>query len=132
MVMTDPVADLLTRIRNGLMAKKTKVRVPSSKEKVAVLRVLKSEGFIEDFDVEPAEPRNFLLVLLKYGPDGQSVIRSIQRVSKPGRRIYRGASALKPVLKGQGLAVVSTSQGMLSDRECRAKKVGGEVLCNVW
>ena len=132
MVMTDPVADLLTRVRNGLLAKKNSVRAPSSKEKVAVLRVLEQEGFIEGFSVEPGEPRNALVIDLKYGPRGQSVIRSIERTSTPGRRIYRGAKGLKPVLRGQGIAVVSTSQGLLSDKECRRRNVGGEVLCTVW
>lgn len=132
MVMTDPIADLLTRMRNGLMARKTSVRMPSSREKIAVVKVLKSEGFVEDFDIEPGEPRNTLVVYLKYGPDGESVIRSIKRVSTPGRRVYRGATGLKPVLRGQGIAVVSTSQGVLSDRECRRQNVGGEVVCSVW
>lgn len=132
MVMTDPVADLLTRIRNGLVARKTAVRVPSSKAKIAVLRVLCDEGFIEGFEVEPAEPRNFIIIRLKYGPEGQSVIRSLRRVSKPGCRVYRGASGLRPLLRGQGMAVVSTSHGVISDRECRRRNVGGEVLLAVW
>lgn len=132
MVMTDPIADLLTRIRNALMARKSTVCLRSSKAKVAILKVLEQEGLISGFEIVPAEPANQLAIHLKYGADGQSVIRFIERVSKPGCRIYRGAGTLKPVLRGQGLAVVSTPQGVMSDRECRRRNIGGEVLLAVW
>ncbi|MBN1808614.1 MAG: 30S ribosomal protein S8 [Planctomycetes bacterium] len=132
MVMTDPIADLLTRIRNGILARKTSVDVPSAKTKLAVLQVLKEEGFIEDFEIIPGRPRNSINIRLKYGPAGESIIREIRRVSKPGLRIYRGVGDIKPVLNGMGMSVVSTSQGVLSDSEARKRSLGGEVLVTVW
>jgi len=132
MTMTDPLSDLLTRIRNGLMSRKVSVDVPSSKVKLAVLEVLREEGFIDGFDIVPDEPRNRISVKLKYAPDGSSVIREIKSVSTPGCRIYRKVGELKPVLRGMGVSVVSTSQGVLSDTEARKRRLGGEVLLKVW
>ena len=132
MSMTDPIADLLTRIRNAVRVHKPVVDVPASRTKAGVLDVLKREGFIEDF--KKAEESGFAMirVYVKYSRLGESVIQEIQRVSKPGRRVYRGVSELEPTLGGIGIAVVSTSKGILSDRECRKERVGGEVLCTIW
>ena len=133
-MMTDPLADMLTRIRNAVRIERPLVEMPLSKFKRGVADVLKREGFIWDWEeVEMKDkPVNDLRVVLKYGPNGEKVIRHIKRVSKPGRRIYRGVGDLKPVLGGLGITVVSTSKGVLSDREARQSKIGGEVICEVW
>ena len=131
-MMTDPIADMLTRIRNAVSVGKLVVVMPSSGTKLAVAEVLKREGYIEGFEIIEKPAQNDVRVALKYGPAGERVITNIERVSKPGRRIYKGVSDLKPVLRGLGIAVVSTSKGVLSDREAREARVGGEVLCHVW
>lgn len=131
-MMTDPIADLLTRIRNGLRVGFDQIVLPSSKLKVGVCETLKREGYISNFSVADTKPQATLTVKLKYGPDGEDVIRSIQRVSKPGKRVYMGASDLPRPLSGLGIVVVSTNRGVKSDRECRLENVGGEVLCEVW
>jgi small subunit ribosomal protein S8 len=131
-MMTDPIADMLTRIRNANAIRSKRVRMPASKMRVGIAEVLKAEGFIESYDVAAGRPSSELSVLLKYGPDGEKVIRCIERVSKPGRRVYSGASELKPVLRGQGVHVVSTPRGVVSDRQARELKVGGEILCKVY
>ncbi len=131
-MMTDPIADMLTRIRNAVSVGKIDVLMPSSGKKLAVAEVLKREGYIDGFDIIEKPAQNDVRVQLKYGPAGEKVITNIERVSKPGRRIYKGVSDLKPVLRGLGIAVVSTSKGVLSDREAREARVGGEVLCHVW
>ncbi len=130
MSMTDPVADMLTRIRNAnaLMW----VTMPSTAIKINIAEVLKREGFIKGYDIVDRPLQNELKIQLKYGPEGEKVIRSISRTSKPGCRVYRGYADIPVILSGQGVAVVSTNQGVLSDRECRDKKVGGEVLCTVY
>jgi small subunit ribosomal protein S8 len=131
--MTDPVADFLTHIRNALMRKHATVDSPSSKLKVEIARVLKAEGFIEDFltyDNERGHAR--IEVTLKYDKRGESVIRGLQRISKPGLRRHKGYDGLYPVVNGQGIAIVTTSRGVLTDLACREQKVGGEVLCHVW
>ena len=131
MSITDPLADLLTRIRNGQSANKPTVSMPSSKLKVSVCRVLKQEGYIEDFAVKDSENNKSVLdVSLKYY-QGQPVIESIQRVSKPGRRVYKGANDLPKVLGGFGVAIISTSSGLMTDKEAREGGHGGEVLCTV-
>lgn len=131
MSITDPLADLLTRIRNGQSANKPTVSIPSSKLKVSVCRVLKQEGYIEDYAVKETENNKSVLdVSLKYY-QGQPVIESIQRVSKPGRRVYKGASDLPKVLGGFGVAIISTSSGLMTDKEAREGGHGGEVLCTV-
>jgi len=130
MSMTDPVADLLTRIRNGQSARKTTVTMASSKLKTAILRVLKSEGFIADFSVVAVSLKKILTVDLKYF-DGRPVIDRIERVSRPGLRIYRGKEDLPRVLGGMGTVIVSTPKGVMTDRAARAIGQGGEVICIV-
>ncbi len=132
MSMTDPVADMLTRIRNANRLIRDIVSMPSTAIKINIADVLKREGFIRDYEIITRPLQNELKITLKYGPEGEKVIRSIQRTSKPGSRVYRGYEDIPVVLTGQGVAVVSTNQGVLSDRECREKKVGGEVLCTVY
>jgi small subunit ribosomal protein S8 len=131
-MMTDPIADLLTRIRNAVSAGKADVTMPSSKAKIAVAEVLEREGYISGFEIVEKPVQNDCRIRLKYGPKGERVITHIERVSKPGRRVYRGVDGLKPVLRGLGISVVSTSKGVMSDREAREARVGGEVLCQVW
>ena len=130
MSMTDPIADLLTRIRNGQKAGKSHVNVPASRIKEAILAVLKDEGFIGEYRSDSVDGKSTLVVELKYF-DGKPVIETLQRVSKPGRRIFRGKDELPRVIGGLGVAIVSTSGGVMSDREARAKGQGGEVLCVV-
>ena len=130
MSMTDPVADMLTRIRNAQMAEKPAVAMPASKLKVAIAKVLKDEGYIEDFAIRELEGKKTLDVGLKYYA-GRPVIERIERVSKPGLRIYRGKDDLPRVMNGLGIAIVSTPKGVMTDRAARASNVGGEVLCLV-
>lgn len=130
-MMTDPIADLLTRIRNANSIHKKNLSMPVSKMKVGIAEVLKQEGFIAGYSVEEAKPVSTLTINLKYGRDGELVIRDIQRVSKPGCRVYSGAKDLRPVLGGLGCYVLSTPKGVISDRTAREQKVGGEVLCKV-
>ena len=133
MSMQDPIADMLTRIRNAVHAGLGKVDVKRSRICLGVAQVLKDEGYITDVQtVEDNTGQGLLRVYLKYGPQGEKLIQQIDRVSKPGRRVYRGVEALPRVLNGLGICVVSTSQGVLSDRQCRARRVGGEVLCTVY
>lgn len=132
MSMTDPIADMLTRIRNATRAKHQLVKIPSSKLKLAIADVLKREGFIKEYEFVPDNKQGILKIHLKYSPRGESVINEIVRVSKPGRRIYRGVDELGKVLSGLGASIVSTSKGVMSDKECRKHGVGGEVLCHVW
>lgn len=130
MSMTDPIADMLTRIRNGQSAEKEQVEMPSSKLKVAIATVLKEEGYIDDFRVDEIEGKSRLIVVLKYF-QGQPVIERLERVSKPGLRIYRGRNDLPKVVGGLGIAIVSTSHGVMTDSAARAAGHGGEVLCTV-
>ena len=132
MSMTDPVADMLTRIRNANNLMRDEVSMPSTAIKINIADVLKREGFIKNFEIVNRPLQNELKITLKYGPEGEKVIRSIKRSSKPGSRVYRGYDDLPTILSGQGVAVISTNQGVLSDRECREKIVGGEVLCTVY
>lgn len=129
---TDPIADMLTRIRNGIQIELPFVDMPFSNLKKALADVLQREGFIWDSEIIEGEPRNTLRVNLKYGPNGEQVINHIQRVSKPGRRIYRRVQDLKPVRHGTGITVLTTPSGVLSNREARQQSVGGEVLAEVW
>ena len=131
-MMTDPIADMLTRIRNAVRVEKPHVDLPLSKVKRGLAEVLKREGYIWDWEEMPSEPAKQLRLHLKYGPNGERVIRRIRRVSKPGRRVYSGATQLKPILGGLGISVISTSRGVISDREARQRKLGGEVLCEIW
>lgn len=130
MSMTDPIADLLTRIRNAQSADKAEVSMPSSRQKQAILTVLKDEGFVEDFRVE-GDGKPQLVVKLKYF-QGQPVIETIKRISKPGLRIYKDTASLPKVKGGLGVAIISTSKGVMTDRAARAAGVGGEVLCEVF
>jgi small subunit ribosomal protein S8 len=130
MSMTDPIADMLTRIRNAQMAEKMAVSMPSSKIKVAIAKVLKDEGYIDDFAVRGNTGKNELDIALKYYA-GRPVIERIERVSKPGLRVYKGKDDLPKVLNGLGIAIVSTPQGVMTDRGARAANTGGEVLCIV-
>lgn len=132
MSMTDPIADMLTRIRNGLQAKHERVEIPASKLKVEIARILKDEGFISNFKVVEGEVQSTLRVWLKYADDGQPVIHGIERISRPGRRVYRGKGDIPRVLGGLGLSIVSTSRGVLSGSDAARSGIGGEVLCQVW
>ena len=148
-MMTDPLADMLTRIRNANRIERPAVDMPATKLKIAVAQVLKDEGFILEYQVgragvdesgahtfEPeqdlSKPRALLRVFLKYGPEGERVIRSIDRASRPGRRLYRHTRQLRPVLDGLGISILSTSRGVMSDRRAKAQRIGGELLCTVW
>jgi small subunit ribosomal protein S8 len=147
-MMTDPVADMLTRIRNANRIERPIVDMPSTKLKQRIAQVLKDEGFIIDYQVgllvadehgnqklqsaDASAPKQILRIFMKYGPDGEKVIRRIERASRPGRRLYRGHSDLRPVLDGMGISVLSTSRGVMSDRQARTQHLGGELLCTVW
>lgn len=130
-MMTDPIADMLTRMRNALMSGATNCVVPGSRLKVAILDAMKREGFLNSYEVTANGPRSAIRVEFRFGPEGERVISSLARFSKPGCRRYRGCNELPKVRGGLGIAVVSTNQGVLSDRECRQRRVGGEVLCTV-
>jgi small subunit ribosomal protein S8 len=131
-VITDPVADLLTRIRNGLQARHSEVRIPHSRLKTRIAEILVAEGYIDDVEVIPASPQSEILVRLKYTPDRKPVITGLRRVSKPGLRVYKSRNDLPRVQGGLGVAIVSTSRGVMSDRDARRTGVGGEVVCEVW
>ena len=130
MSMSDPIADMLTRIRNGQQVERDQVEMPSSKLKVAIAKVLKDEGYIEDFSIATENKKPVLKIALKYYA-GRPVIERIERVSKPGLRIYRGAQQIPVVLNGLGVAIVSTPKGVMTDRKARSTGIGGEVLCYV-
>ena len=131
-MMTDPIADLLNRIRNGMGARKASVDVPWSREKESIARVLVEEGYLGGSSVVEASPRNVLRIELRYGDDRRPVITGLRRISRPSLRVYVGAQDIPAVRRGLGVNVLSTSQGVLPDREARKQGVGGEVLCNVW
>jgi small subunit ribosomal protein S8 len=147
-MMTDPIADMLTRIRNANRIELPAVEMPATILKQQVAQVLKDEGYILDYQIggyvteegqqafKPIAaadiPKRILRIYLKYGPEGEKVIRNIERASKPGRRLYRRQTQLKPVLDGLGISIVSTSRGVMSDRQARAQHLGGELLCTVW
>ena len=132
MSMTDPIADMLTRIRNGITSRHDRVELPSSKLKVEVAKILKSEGFISNFKVVEEGVQPTLRLYLKYSDDGEPVIHGIERISRPGRRVYRNTKEIPSVLGGLGLAIVSTSKGVLAGHEAAKSGIGGEVLCQVW
>lgn len=132
MTMTDPISDLLTHIRNAHLAKHDRLDLPTSKLKVEVCRVLKEAGFVEDFRVLDGAPQGTLRVFLRYSDAGTPAIQHLRRISKPGRRVYRKADDLRPVRNGLGVGIVSTSQGVLTDAQARQRRVGGEVLCEIW
>ena len=132
MVMTDPIADLLTRIRNANLVHHDKVEIPASKIKRAIVQILKDEGFVKDFDVLADGKQGILRVSLKYGPERDRVLTGIKRISKPGLRVYAKREQLPKVLGGLGIAIISTSQGLMSDKQARKSNLGGEVLAFVW
>jgi len=131
-VVTDPIGDLLARIRNGSLAEHEKIDVPASKLKVRVVEILKQEGFVKNFRLIEDKKQGVLRVYLKYGPGQERVITGLRRVSKPGRRLYVAADKVPSVLGGMGVAILSTSRGVMTDRDSRKAQVGGEVLCYVW
>ncbi|MDO4891007.1 MAG: 30S ribosomal protein S8 [Coriobacteriaceae bacterium] len=131
-MMTDTIADMLTRIRNANSAGKENVSMPTSKKLVDIAKIMKEEGYIADFQIEDGEPRGTLVIELKYGPKNARVIRGIKRISKPGLRIYAGKDELPRVLGGLGTAIISTSQGVMADRDARKKGIGGEVVAYIW
>jgi len=132
--MTDPIADMLTRLRNANTAFHDEVVMPSSKVKEALAKILVSEGYVESYAVEqdPDRPSSRLRITLKYTPDRKRTISGLRRVSKPGLRVYTKASEVPRVLGGMGIAILSTNQGLMTDREARQRRVGGEILCHVW
>ena len=132
MVLTDPIADFLTRIRNANMAKHDSVEIPASNIKKSLTEILKQEGFIRDYEVTEDSKQGVIKITLKYGPNGERVISGLKRISKPGLRNYVSADNLPKVLNGLGIAMVSTSAGILTDKEAREKNVGGEVIAYVW
>ncbi|KRL84821.1 30S ribosomal protein S8 [Ligilactobacillus apodemi] len=132
MAMTDPIADFLTRIRNANMVKHESVEVPASKMKKNIAEILKNEGFIRDFEYIEDDKQGIIRVFLKYGKNNERVIAGIRRISKPGLRSYVKADEVPKVLNGLGIAIVSTSEGVMTDKDARAKKIGGEVVAYVW
>ena len=132
MPVTDPIADMLTRIRNGLVVRKTFVLIPSSKIKVAIAQILLEEGYIQGYEVTNERPQPNIRVWLKYDEKRRSIVAALERVSKPGRRVYKGKQELPWVLSGLGIAIVSTPKGVMTGRKARRLGVGGEVLCYVW
>ena len=132
MSLSDPIADMLTRVRNAYRARHEAVNVRASKTCEGICRVLKREGYIADYKRIEDDRQGLLRVYLKYGPRGEDVLIELKRVSKPGRRVYRGAADLPQPLNGMGISIISTSRGVLSDRQCRRENVGGEVLCTVY
>lgn len=130
-MMTDPISDMLTRIRNAILARHDRVEVPHSKLKVRIAEILKAEGYINDFSVQSDFPAK-LTLLLKYSRDRQSAIAGMKRASRPGRRLYVGHADIPQVRAGLGISIISTSRGLLTDRQAQAQNVGGEVLCEVW
>lgn len=132
MSVTDPIADMLTCLRNAIMAKKKEVIVPSSRIKVEMAKILKDEGFIKNFKVIDDNKQGLLQIWLKYTEDNQSVISGLERVSRPGCRIYCTKETLPRVMDGLGIAIISTSKGILTDNKCRELGVGGEIICKIW
>ena len=132
MMITDPIADMLTRIRNGLVAKHESVEMPSSKMKKAIAEILTEEGFINGYEIVEGGVQSVMKVNLKYGPNNEKVISGIKRISKPGLRVYANSEKLPVVLNGLGIAIISTSKGIMTDKKARAAHIGGEVLAYVW
>lgn len=131
-MMTDPIADMLTRIRNAIQIESPSVDIPASRVKIGIAEALQREGFIWDFEIVEQSPQNVLRINLKYGPNGERVVQRIRRISTPGRRVYSHAKNLPNVLQGLGVCILTTNQGVLSNREAKARNLGGEILCEVW
>ncbi len=132
MSMTDPIADMLTRIRNATMVRHDRTDIPASKMKLELAKILKQEGYIRTFKVLEEGPQGVLRIYLKYSEDGEPVIHGLRRVSKPGRRVYRGVEELPKVRNGLGIAIVSTNRGVVTDEQARRLRTGGEILCEIW
>ena len=131
-MMTDPIADMLTRMRNTLLIRTEKVDIPASRMKVELAKILKEEGFIKSYKIIKDKKQGMLRVTLKYTTDNSPVISGLKRISKPGRRVYAGKDEVPKVMDGVGIAILTTSMGVLSDKSCRREGVGGEVLCYIW
>ena len=132
MSMTDPIADMLTRIRNSVMSGQAMTAMPSSKVKAEIAKILKEDGFIRAYKILKDKKQGVLRITLKYAADNEAVISGIKRISKPGRRVYADKDSIPTVMGGVGISVLSTSRGVLGDKTCRREKVGGEVLCHIW
>lgn len=131
-MLTDPIADMLTRLRNAALIKAEKVDIPASRMKLEIAKILKEEGFIRAYKILKDKKQGILRVTLKYAPDSQPVLSGLKRISKPGRRVYADKDSIPMVMGGVGISVLSTSRGVLGDKACRRDKVGGEVLCYIW
>ncbi|MFO0753002.1 MAG: 30S ribosomal protein S8 [Thermodesulfovibrionales bacterium] len=131
-MLTDPIADMLTRIRNAFLIKAEKVDIPASRMKVEIAKILKEEGFIKSYKIIKDKKQGVLRVTLKYTMDNRPIVTGLKRISKPGRRVYAGKTEVPSVMGGVGVAIVTTSKGVLSDKACRREGVGGEVLCYIW
>ncbi|HHF42148.1 MAG: 30S ribosomal protein S8 [Candidatus Aminicenantes bacterium] len=132
MTMTDPIADMLTRIRNAVMARKKQVEIPCSKMKLEIAKIMKNEGFIQNFKYVDDNKQGMLIITLKYDENKESAITGLERVSKPGRRVYCQKDSIPKVLNGLGIAIISTSRGILTGKQCEELGVGGEVICYIW
>jgi len=132
MTMTDPIADMLTRIRNALRVRHESVDVPASKLKLKIVEILKLEGYINNFQITSEGANKTIRIFLKYDEKGRPVIEGLKRISKPGRRVYAGYRDIPKVLNGYGINIISTSKGIMTDREARRKRVGGEIICSIW
>ena len=132
MTMTDPIADLIVRIKNAIMVSHEKVEVPSSKVKINIVKILKFEGYIRNYKIIKGSPQDSIVIYLKYNEDKSSVIKDLKRISKPSCRVYSRYKKIPRVLNGFGINIVSTSKGMLTDREARKMGIGGEIICSVW
>jgi small subunit ribosomal protein S8 len=132
MSMTDPIAHMLTKIRNAIVAKKKEVEIPSSKVKLRIAEILKEEGYIQDYEITPDNKQGIIKIYFKYGSQAENIIADMQRVSKPSLRVYVGKDEIPSVLNGMGIAILSTSKGVMTDRSARQAGVGGEVICYVW
>ncbi len=130
--MTDPIADMLARIRNAVAAKHARTRMPSSRLKAEVARILREEGYIDDYKTASEEGKEYLTLSLRYGPSGERVISGMQRVSRSGLRVYVASQRIPPILGGLGVSIISTPKGVMTGRESRRRGLGGEVLCYVW
>jgi small subunit ribosomal protein S8 len=131
-MLTDPIADMLTRIRNSVLIKAEKVDIPASRLKVEIAKIMKEEGFIKSYKIIKDKKQGVLRVTLKYAPDNKPIVEGLKRISKPGRRVYVGKDEVPSVMGGMGIAVVTTPRGILTDKACRREGVGGEVLCYIW
>jgi len=131
-MLTDPIADMLTRMRNAILIKSEKVDVPASKMKIEIAKILKEEGFIKSYKILKDKKQGMLRIAFKYNPDNPPVMSGLRKISKPGRRVYVGKDEIPRVMGGMGIAIMTTSKGIMTDKECRRDGVGGEVLCYIW